>query len=164
MFWFENIKNKLLIRSFLPWPLRKCLYAFSQNYNKCIILKVLTKDKYEFHNISFLDFRRKYSRKFLLRMFCEWKLYKKVIYKESYKNILKTTMFLHAILTFLSFTIAFILRDWNFRNSKETEMLQKNFELALTKVKNNEILWNWLKLLSNIIYYFEILLTFSKFH
>jgi len=45
----------------------------------------------------------------------------------------------NAILTFLSFAVAFVLQDKDFENLKETKMLQKNFELAFSKVKNYKI-------------------------
>ncbi len=43
------------------------------------------------------------------------------------------------IFTFLSFIITFLLQDQSFWNLKETKMLSKNFEMALTKVRNYEI-------------------------
>ncbi len=39
------------------------------------------------------------------------------------------------ILTFLSFNVAFELQDQNLQNSKETEMLQKNFKFIKVKAK-----------------------------
>jgi hypothetical protein len=44
------------------------------------------------------------------------------------------------ILTFLNFAIAFVLRDQNFQNFKVSKILQKNFQLALTKMNNYKIL------------------------
>jgi len=38
-----------------------------------------------------------------------------------------------------AFAIAFVLWDWNFWNSKETKMVQKNFESALTIARNYKI-------------------------
>ncbi len=58
-----------------------------------------------------------------------------LLYQKSHHEYKQVT----AILTFLSFANAFILWDQNFQNSKETEMLQKNFKLAITKVRNYKI-------------------------
>jgi hypothetical protein len=60
------------------------------------------------------------------------------------------------ILTLLSLAIDYILHDQNFWNLKEAKMLQKNFELSKMKVRNYEILPNWMKLSFNIGHYFEI--------
>ncbi len=42
---------------------------------------------------------------------------------------------LSTIVTFLSVAITFVLWNWNFQGLKETEMLQKDYELATKSIK-----------------------------
>jgi hypothetical protein len=52
---------------------------------------------------------------------------------------------------FLFFAIYFISQDQNLLNMKETEMLQKIFEPALTKVRNYKLQHKWKKWWVNIV-------------
>jgi hypothetical protein len=52
---------------------------------------------------------------------------------------------------FLSFAISCHMMRLKFSKFKEIKMLQKIFELTLTKVKNYEIQQKWMKLLYAVI-------------